>query len=273
MAKHIYHYRSGLLILALGFLLFGFSSCSYKNIPYFTNVPDTGKVYQQAMVHNGTPYSPLIIRPDDILMITVSTLDNNLSLLAPEGGATINRSGATVNAQANIDGYLVSKEGNVELPLLGTLHLGGLNTSQAKELIATKASALYKEPVVNIRIMNFKVTVLGEVNKPGTYYINSEKASVLDAIGLAGDLTIFGKRENVMLVRQEDGRQEIARYNLNDGQILSSPYFYLRQNDVIYVEPAKSKAAATDAARTRNLSILTSFATIVTIILTRINFK
>jgi len=273
MEKHIYHYRSGLLILTLGFLLFGFSSCSYKNIPYFTNVPDTGKVYQQAMVNGGTPYTPLIIRPDDILMITVSTLDNNLSILAPEGGATVSRSVNTVSTQSNIDGYLVSKDGNVELPLLGTLHLGGLNTSEAKELIAHKSSALYKDPVVNVRIMNFKVTVLGEVNKPGTYYVNSEKASVLDAIGLAGDLTIFGKRENVMLVRQEDGRQEIARYNLNDGQILSSPYFYLRQNDVIYVEPAKSKAASTDAVRTRNLSILTSVATIVAVILTRVNFK
>jgi len=268
MIKRIYYYRASSLLLILSIVLVGLNSCSYKSVPYFINVPDTGKIYQQAEVYKGTPYSPLIISPDDILMITISTLDNNLSPLAPDAGAAVTKS-----AGSNIDGYSVSKEGNVELPLLGVLHLGGLNITQAKELIATKAAALYKDPVVNIRILNFKVTVLGEVKSPGTYYFNSEKASVLDAIGLAGDLTILGKRENIMLIRQEDGRQEIARYNLNDGQILSSPYFYLRQNDVIYVEPAKSRAIATDAIIVRNLSILTSLVTVASIILSRINFK
>src|SRR5690606_18429708 len=141
---------------------------------------------------------------------------------------------------------------------LGKVPVKGLTTYQARERIAVKAAEFYKEPTVEVRFANFKITVLGEVSRPATYTLPNEKVSVLDALGLAGDLTIYGKRENVLLVREHDGQKELVRLNLNDSGLFQSPYFYLRQNDVLYVEPGKAKAAANNAARTQTFAMVGS---------------
>src|SRR5690606_31646489 len=126
------------------------------------------------------------------------------------------------------------------------------------------------KPNIQVRFVNFKVTVMGEVAKPATYAFQSEKVSILDAIGMAGDLTIYGKRENVLLIRDSPEGKEMIRFNLNKTDFFRSPYYFLRQNDVVYIEPNKSKVATTDAARTRSIAIFTSIASVITIVIARL---
>ncbi len=231
------------------------SSCrSYENVPYFVNIPTDTVVYTDGVVLGNTVYNALQVKPDDVLQISIQVMDNNLSAVQNEQR---NPNNASAEERGAI-GYLVDKNGNIELPLIGTIQVAGLTTTQIKEQIAQRAKRYYVDPVINVRLGNFKISVLGEVNQPGSYFVAGERISVLDALGLAGDMTIYGKRENIMLIRQEGNRQKIVRYNINDGQLLHSPYFYLQQNDVIYVEPAKSKASQTDTFNARNISIITS---------------
>ena len=126
-----------------------------------------------------------------------------------------------------------------------------------------------QDPILNIRLLNYKVTVLGEVGHPSTYSIPSERITVMDAIGMAGDLTIYGKRENVLLIREENGERKFIRLNLNSTNIFESPYYYLKQNDIIYVEPNESKIVASNATRLRDIALLTSFLTLLIILATR----
>ncbi len=246
----------------------GFASCkTYQNVPYFANIPSGVEIYKKGEDSKAPEYTGLKVKPDDLLVITVNTLDNRLSVFSRN---EVRTQDSQAEQSHSLDGFLVSSEGAIDLPLLGTLNVSGLTTAQIRNLVKQKAVVYYKDPVVNVRISNFKITVLGEVNKPGIYYIGGEKATLLDALGLAGDLTIFGKRENVMLLRQVGDKQKAVRYNLNDGQALNSPYLYLQQNDVVYVEPNKNKSDATDVQKNRTISILGTLASFVVIILTRV---
>ncbi len=249
------------------FVFMGLASCkTYQNVPYFSNIPGSADIYTKGQENKATEYTGLKVKPDDLLMITVNTLDNRLSVLSREENTP---QGTRAEQTQPVDGFLVSPEGTIELPLLGSLNVGGLTTAEIRNLVKKKAAVYYKDPVVNVRIVNFKITVLGEVNRPGTYYIAGEKATILDALGLAGDLTIFGKRENVMLLRQLGDKQKAVRYNLNDGQALNSPYLYLQQNDVVYVEPNKNKSVATDSEKTRTITVIGAIASVVAIIISR----
>jgi len=268
-------------ILLVMIVQLGTSCTNYKNITYFKNVSDSSDIYSKGEVAATAKYTPLIIQPDDILKITISTLD-------PDANGALNLSSATSRVKTgrvssslgsslsidngdNADGYLVNKEGNIEVPIIGTIHVSGLTTDKIKILIAEMASKLYRNPVVNVRLANFKVTILGEVENPGTYIINGERESVLDALGLAGDLTIYGKRENLILMRQENGdHKKIVRLDLNNTSMLQSPFFYLKQGDILYIEPTKGKAAATDAARTRTYTIIGTAISLIVVIASRL---
>lgn len=249
------------------FLLSLTACTTYKTVPYFSNIPSSGEVYTQGLDQDSPQYQGLKVKPDDLLVIAVTTLDNNLSVLGNTGTGT---QSAKADQSQPTDGFLVNSKGEIELPLLGNLKVEGLTTSEIREIIRKKAEVYYKNPVVNVRIANFKITVLGEVNRPGTYYLVGEKASILDALGLAGDMTIFGKRENVMLIRQVNNKQKAIRFDLNSGQVLSSPYLYLQQNDVVYVEPNKNKSDITDQQKTRTISIIGATASVIAIILSRL---
>jgi polysaccharide export outer membrane protein len=145
------------------------------------------------------------------------------------------------------EGYLVDKGGAINFPVIGKVTLAGLTKEEATEKMINEIKTHVKNPIVNIRFLNFKVTVIGEVNTPSTFEINSEKINVLEALGLAGDMTQFGNRDNVLIIREKDGVRTTARINLNNKEVLNSPYFYLQQNDIIYVEPAnKTKVAQTN---------------------------
>lgn len=250
------------------------SSCATpKNVTYFQDVPDT---LRQKMVALSAYYTP-VIQPDDILQVSIQTLDPAATALLsqqttanwPAMGA--NAGGSTSGSNpVNVTGYLVDKEGYVILPLIGKVMAKDKTTDKIRDEIRAKAAEFYKDPVVTVRFANFKITVLGEVARPSTYVMPNEKVTLLDAIGIAGDLTIYGRRENVMLIRDNNGKKEFARFNLNNSNIFSSPYFYLHQGDVVYVEPNKAKVATTDIAQVRRLSILATALSLLIVIATRV---
>ncbi|GAA4331344.1 polysaccharide biosynthesis/export family protein [Mucilaginibacter gynuensis] len=243
------------------------TSCSSnKKIAYFQTLNDSVRLVEQIK------FVEPLIQPDDILNISIQTIDpagtaavNQVVASAAIGASTASNSG---NQQAL--GFLVDKNGEIELPMLGALKVGGLSTYGAKDLIRQKASKYFKDPTVQIRFVNYKITVIGEVVRPGTYLLPNERVTVLDALGLAGDLTIYGKRENVLLVRDNAGSKQFIRLNLTSADIFKSEYYYLKQNDVIYVEPNKNKLASSDAGRTRYITIAVSVLTALVLIITKL---
>ncbi len=184
------------------------------------------------------------IKPKDLLTITVNTFDKEASLpfnlVYPTGSANV------VNGTSNetaIQKYLVDNEGYIDFPVLGKIKVADLTKNEVESSIKEKLKPYLKEtPVVIVRMVNYKISVIGEVNKPNTYTITNEKVNVLEALALAGDLTIYGKRDNVKLMRESsDGKRVVITLDLTDKNLINSPYFYLQQNDVLYVEPNKTK--------------------------------
>jgi polysaccharide export outer membrane protein len=235
------------------------SSCSsIKNVKYFKDIPDTAQYTRLADLKYVEPK----IQADDILSINIQTVDpiatQSLTLGNVQNSAIGSTSAGSTGGQT-ISGYLVDNKGNIEMPVIGKVMLGGLTTEQARDVVRNRAAQYYKNPTVNLRFANFRITILGEVSRPGTYVVSNEKINILDALGLAGDLTVYGKRENVALLRQQDnGSREFVRLDLSKSDLLNSPYFFLRQNDYLYVETSKSKIASSDAIQNRNITILTT---------------
>lgn len=257
---------SRLLMLFVSLALF--SQCSVKKTVYFNDLPvDTLQVIKAA-----SAFQEPTILPDDVLNIAIQTLDPATSMLANQAMAVqaIGASSASNTGSQIISGFLVDKQGYIQMSLLGSLKVGGLTTFQARELITERAKQFFKEPTVQVRFANFKITILGEVARPATYTVPNERISILDALGLAGDLTIFGKRENVLLIREQEGTKELIRLNLNSSDLLSSDYFYLKQNDVLYVEPGKGKAAANNAARTQTIALIGTFLSVLLVAVSRL---
>lgn len=255
---------SGLAVFTVLF----FQSCVVtKKSVYFTDIPDTVKVKALTPAEYNDP----IIQPDDILSITIQTIDPQSTAVVNQVAAmpVIGASSATPTGSQTVTGFLVDKSGNVTIPMLGSMKLSGLTTFEARKLIEERAAKFFKEPTVQVRFANYKITVIGEVARPATYTVPNEKVTLLDAIGLAGDLTIYGKRENVLLVRENEGKKEFVRFNLNSSDIFKSPYFYLKQNDVIYVEPGKGKVAANNAARTQTFAIVGTILSVLIVALSR----
>ncbi|RZK42728.1 MAG: sugar transporter [Hymenobacter sp.] len=183
------------------------------------------------------------IQPDDLLSITVSSLNPEANLLFNSGVLQSSAGGASAAPAANKlnEGYLVDKNGAVNFPVLGAVKLAGLTKEQATSKMITEIKQHIKDPTVNIRFLNFRITVIGEVNKPSSFTIPTERVNLVEALALAGDMTPYGKRENVLIIRESDGVRTTTRVNLNDKEVLNSPYYYLQQNDIMYVEPAKIK--------------------------------
>jgi len=244
------------IIFACLILTIATSCVSNKEIPYFQDI----QAVNQAKLENAAAFTEPVIQPDDILSINVFTLN-------PQSGAIINQASATpilggsattAVAASQVTGFLVDKNGEIELALVGKVKVAGLTTYEARELVRTKVSAFYKEPNVQLRFANFKVSVLGEVNTPSAYTLPNEKVTILDALSLAGDLTIYGKRDNILIVRDNNGKKEFARLNLNSSEIFNSPFYYLKQNDVVYVEPNKRKVSASNSAQIQTISVIAS---------------
>jgi len=256
---------------ALIFCALLFASCSTtKKVPYFQDI----SADEKSLLSSTAAYTEPVIQPDDIISISVFTIDPTTSMVVNQVGtqaiSTVPSPIAGVNATPPTAGFLVDKNGEIDLSVIGRVKIGGLTTYQARDLIKLKASLVYKNPNVQVRYANFKVTVLGEVGRPASYVLPNERVSVLDALGLAGDLTIFGRRENVLLIRDNDGKKEFARLNLNSAQMFNSPFYYLKQNDVIYVEPNKGKAASLNQARTQTFAVIGTALSVLIVLFTRL---
>lgn len=252
-----------------------FSSCvNSKKISYFNYIPDS--IYNRTYDVNLAQYTDPKIQRSDLLQVFVQTLDPQTGILMGAQATTAytvqaQGGGMASNMQA-IQGYVVDKNGEIELPVIGRINLEGLTTSEARDIIAKKAAQYYKNPVVNVRFANLNITILGEVGRPGQYTLPNEKVTILDLIGISGDLTLYGRRDNVLLIREENGKKKFVRFDLNSRDLFTSPYFYLRQHDVVYVQPTRNRAVATDVITTRVLTISTAVVSIVAIVLSRVNF-
>ena len=217
--------------------------------------------YDDVDVKNISNDYQLKFKPDDMLQIIVSAenLESvqsfNLPVFAVQ---TTDR----VIGQPQLQAYLVDKDGYIEFPVLGRLKVGGLTRVEVIQLMKQKLNPTYiKNPIINIYITNFKVTVQGDVFRPGTFTVSNERLSIFDALGLAGDLNISGNRKNVLVIREENGTKNEYRVNLTSKKILTSPVYYLQQNDVVYIEPNYAKSQ--DAAYTRNTGLFISLASVL----------
>ena len=209
------------------------------------------------------------ITKGDLLSIFVNALDIQAVQAFNLPVANVQNLGARQVSAAvgggSLQGYWVDPEGNIDFPVLGKLHVEGMTTTMLKDTLTQLISRSVKDPIININFMNFFVTVLGEVKNPGRHAVNSQGLTIFDALGLAGDLTIYGKRNNVLVSREVDGKMEFARLNLNDQAIFASPYYHIRQNDVIYVEPNNARAMSSQNIPLY-LSMITTLGSMATVI-------
>ena len=242
MKKYLVFLCGALLLMSCG---------STKKITYFQNIPDVD-FKQSRYLYDAK------IMPKDVLSITVSTVN-------PEAAAPFNQTVPTVLSSSSqstynnslMQSYLVDNNGNIDYPVVGTITVGGLTKSECEQLVLSKIRPYINEnerPLVTVRMFNYKISVLGEVNRPGMFTVGNEKITIYEALAQAGDLTIYGVRDNVKLLREDaTGQKEIHILNLNDANLVTSPYYYLQQNDVVYVEPNKVKSRNSAVGATTSL--------------------
>ncbi len=232
-------------------------SCNtYKKVPYFQDL-DRSK----ALKENIDNYSSLTIQPLDQLSINVSSLN-------PEASAVFNNNQQNAGGNTNNPtfGYLVNEKGETRLPLVGTMHVAGLTAEDLSRELQTRLLSYLREPVVSVRVVNFKVAVLGDVLRPDMYSSPGDRLTLTEALSLAGDLNITANRNNVLLVRERDGKREYITVDLMSKNLFNSPYFYLKSHDLIYVQPGKLKMADVGPGY-RNASLIISALSVLAITL------
>lgn len=244
-------------------VMFLLASCqSYKKVPYLQDSEVVEQETQQKNLYDAK------IMPKDLLTIVVSCTSPELAVpfnltVATQNNVTI----SNTTSQPALQQYLVDNEGKINFPVLGELKVGGLTKKQAESMIVEKLKSYMKEtPIVTVRMVNYKISVIGEVARPGTFTISNEKVNLLEALAMAGDMTVWGLRDNVKLIREDaDGKQEIVTLDMNKAETILSPYYWLQQNDIVYVTPNKAKARNSDIGNSTSLwfsatSILVSLA-------------
>ena len=231
------------------FAIILFASCvSKKDIIYFQN-----DEIDQLKVSNSYK---TIIKPDDLLNITITALD--IEAVRPFNLAAVTYATSSNSAigVAQQQSYLVDTNGEIDFPVLGKLKIGGLTRDETISLLKDKLSPDYiKEPNVNIRIANYKISVMGDVQRPGSYNIPNERITILDALALAGDLNISGQRNNILIIREEQNKKVQYQVDLRSNNVLTSPVYYLQQNDVVYVEPNYARIQSASANSNTSLFI------------------
>lgn len=241
-------------------VFFNFSCSSYKDIPYFQDLDKT-----TATIETIDNYSPLTIQPEDILGINVSSLNPEASAIFNYNLNRVNGNNYDNSVDNPVVGYLVDQDGDIQIPLIGTMEVAGYTTSEISEKLQTMLLTYLKEPIVNIRLLNFKISVLGDVLNPGVFTVQNERITIPEALSLSGDLNITAIRTNVLLIREIEGERKFIPIDLTSKELFDSPYFYLKNNDVIYVQPDKTKFATVDRGY-RTASILLSALSVVAIV-------
>ena len=258
-----------LITLCSFFLLLLATGCtSYKKVPYLQNP----EVVNEAA--GDIPLYDARIMPKDLLTITVNTTDPaaaapfNLTVQSTIG--VQQAKSASLTSQPVLQQYLVNNEGEIDFPVLGKLKVLGMTKTETEAMLCEKLRPYLKEtPIVNVRMVNYKISVLGEVKSPGTFTVSNEKVNVMEALAMAGDMTVYGVRDNVKLIREDaQGKREIITLNLNDASLIRSPHFYLQQNDILYVTPNKTIAKNSDISNSTTLwisgtSVLVSIASLL----------
>lgn len=247
-----------------------FSCKTTKRSAYFQDISDTIRSYP--VVLPKALYSDPLIRIGDVLQITVQTNASVQDVL--HGNNTLNNTyQEPQTSQSSLHGYKVDKDGCIIFPVIGKIKSTGLTTHMIRDSIFVRASKYFKDPIVNVHLANFTITVLGEVGRPGNYTLQNEKVSLLEALGFAGDLTIYAKKENVLLVREDGNIKRATRLDLTSSESFASDYFYLKQGDVIYVEPNKARVKiANEGAKTRNYAIAASALSVLIVLISRLSF-
>jgi polysaccharide export outer membrane protein len=245
-----------------------FSCKSREEVVYYQNIDALAQAEQSNSYE-------IKIQPDDLLMIIVSADDpetaipfNLSSVSVPSANTMMN-----IRGQETIQSYLVDANGVIDFPVLGKLKLSGLTRSEVLQLFRDKISKYIKNPIINLRIMNFKISVQGEVTLPGTYNVPSERITLIEAISMAKDLTIYGKRDNILVIREVNGVKSYNRVDITKADFIHSPFYYLAQNDVVYVEPNKTRinGAAVGTNTGVIISVSSLLITVITLIVTASN--
>ena len=265
MNKSFYKNRQ-FSIICIAFIII-FSSCGIpkysRNAIYFKDsVTEAEKIIE----HN-----PVAIKAGDRLNINITAINQQAAQtfnIITSGGSSGSSSGSSSGVSTT--GYLVDSSGNVQLLQLGSLHVAGFTTAQLKDTLEQQLSSYVKGPLVTVSIINFHVNMMGEVLKPGVINVPDGKMNILQAITESGDITTFGKRNNILVIREANGKREFGRVDISSNHVFESPYFYLQQNDIIYIEPDKAKFLSNDvitARNLRNLGIITSLVSTLLLIL------
>lgn len=242
------------------FSVLSISCASKKDILYLQDIEDVE-------LNSKEGGNTVIIKKNDQLSIVVSSEDHksaapfNLPVFA-----TINSDITTVNSQQRLQTYLVDSNGEIQLPILGAIHIVGKSTLEARQYIEEKLRKYINKPIVNLRIANFKVSVLGEVSKPGIYNVSDERITILEALSIAGDMTVFGKRKDVMVIRETIEGKTYNKIDFTSSGFIKSPYYYLQQNDVVIVSPNKTQVQSSSFGR--NTSALVSIAGVIISVIT-----
>lgn len=249
-------------------------SCSttYKKINYIQDA--TPDLAEEITINKG-----ILIQPKDMISIVVSSRNPELAQIFNLPRVTYQLGSGTLSGNGGsnsngIVGYSVNNDGNIDFPVLGELHVAGLTRWEVSRLIKRQLAErdLLKDAVVTVEFMNFKVSVIGEVNAPDTYDISGDKITLLEALSMAGDLTIYGRRDNVSVIREQNGERVIYRVDLRSVDLFDSPAYYLQQNDVVYVEPNKVRAGQStiNENNLKSVSLWVSIASFLTTIITLI---
>lgn len=209
-------------------------------------------------------YEP-IIHSDDLLAIMVSSRDQELALPFNMPMVTY-QLGAASGGQQRILGYLVDTKGDIDFPILGKIHVEGLTRMQLTEQIKNKLikGDLIKDPIVTVQFLNFKISVIGEVARPGSFDISGDRITLLEALSMAGDLTIYGKRDRVAVIRESNGTRTVLFHDLRSADLFNSPCYYLQQNDIVYVEPNKTKAGQSGINQNNSIGVWVSVLSLLT---------
>ncbi len=248
--------------LLLFILSLASSSClNTKQVSYIANAKDTSFQIKNS-------FQESIIQKNDILSIHISSLNAEASLVFNTTNSQATTTTGTNGYTTGAGGYLVNNEGYIQLPILGNIQAAGITKRELKEHITDSIveKKLLIDPIVTIRHLNYEVTVIGEVSKPTVINVPNEKISLLKALGMAGDITIYGKKENVLIIREIDGIRNVTRVNVNNKKFLTSPYFYLQPNDIVYVEPNKQKIITANRNQQLLPSILSGLSIIALVV-------
>ena len=243
------------------------SSCgNVRDIQYLQGQFDTAKLSQ-------ANYPVPVIQKNDLLNVTVYSDDPRASAYYNLPTVTTLQNSSAVQGVGGAKSpeepsYLVDLTGEIQMPGLGKIAVAGLTKQQLDSLLISRLKDKLTNPYVVIRLASYRVTLIGEVSKPGQFTIPNERISLLEAIALAGDLTPFARRDNVLVIREINGERSYQRLNLKDPYVLNSPYFFLQPNDMVIVEPNKSKASASDQVAVRNISLAVSLISVIAVIIT-----